>query len=118
MKKFEVIIALINAGFSDLVMDAAREEGARGGTIIHARGTGTKEMAKKYDIVITPDKEMIMILVSEDIKDAVLAAIYKAAGLGTQGQGIAFTLPVDDVVGLKFDDEEESQSKTNEENTK
>lgn len=107
--KFEVIIALINAGFSDLVMDAAREEGARGGTIIHARGTGTKEMEKKYGIVITPEKELIMILVSEDIKDKVLSAIYKSAGLGTQGQGIAFTLPVDDVVGLKFDSNQEEK---------
>ena len=40
-QKFEVIIVLVNSGFADVVMDAAREEGARGGTIVHARGTGT-----------------------------------------------------------------------------
>ncbi|MBR0440022.1 MAG: P-II family nitrogen regulator [Bacilli bacterium] len=101
-EKFEVIIAFVNSGFSDLVMNAAREEGARGGTIVHARGTGTAEMEKKYNIIITPDKEMIMILVNQAIKEKVLSAIYKAAGLGTDGQGIAFTLPVEDVVGLKF----------------
>ena len=101
-EKFEVIIAFVNSGFSDLVMNAAREEGARGGTIVHARGTGTAEMEKKYNIIITPDKEMIMILVNQAIKEEVLSAIYKAAGLGTDGQGIAFTLPVEDVVGLKF----------------
>lgn len=101
-EKFEVIIAFVNSGFSDLVMNAAREQGARGGTIVHARGTGTAEMEKKYNIIITPDKEMIMILVSQSIKERVLSAIYKAAGLGTDGQGIAFTLPVEDVVGLKF----------------
>jgi len=83
-------------------MNAAREQGARGGTIVHARGTGTAEMEKKYNIIITPDKEMIMILVNQSIKEKVLSAIYKAAGLGTDGQGIAFTLPVEDVVGLKF----------------
>lgn len=115
MAKFEVIIALINAGFSDLVMDAAREEGARGGTIIHARGTGTKEMEKKYGIVITPEKELVMILVNDDIKDKVLSAIYKSAGLGTQGQGIAFTLPVDDVVGLKFDNSQDNEEKVEDE---
>ena len=49
------------------------------------------------------DKEMIMILVRDDIKENVLSAIYKAAGLASRGQGIAFTLPVNDVVGLKFD---------------
>lgn len=102
-KKFELILALVNSGFSDVVMDAAREQGARGGTIIHARGTGNHEIEKKYNLIITPDKEVIMILVSVDIKDKVLAAIYKAAGLGTQGQGIAFSLPVDNVVGLKYE---------------
>lgn len=103
MQKFELIIALVNAGFAGVAMDAARECGARGGTIVHARGTGTKEMEKKYGIIITPDKEMLMILVNVTIKDDVLAAIYKAAGLGSDGQGIAFSLPIDDVVGLKFE---------------
>ena len=100
--KFELIVVLVNSGFSELVMDAAREVGARGGTIIRARGTGTKDMEKRYNIVITPDKEMILILVKETIRDQMLSAIYKAAGLGTNGQGIAFALPVNDVVGIKI----------------
>lgn len=103
MEKFELLITLVNTGFSEVVMDAAREVGAKGGTIVHARGTGTKDMEKKYGVIITPDKEMVLILVSTKIKDKVLSAIYKAAGLQTSGQGIAFTLPVEDVVGLKFD---------------
>lgn len=101
--KFELIIVLINAGYSEVVMEAAREAGAKGGTIIHARGTGTADMEKKYNIIITPDKEMILILANLKIKDKVLSAVYKVAGLGTEGQGIAFSLPVSDVVGLKFE---------------
>ncbi len=100
--KFELIVVLVNSGFSDVVMDAAREVGARGGTIIRARGTGTKDLENKYNIVITPDKEMILILAKETIRDQMLSAIYKAAGLGTDGQGIAFALPVNDVVGIKM----------------
>lgn len=100
-KKYEAIIVLVNAGFSDVVMDAAREQGARGGTIIHARGTGNHEIEKRYNLVITPDKEMIIILVTEDIKDNILSAVYKAAGLGTDGQGIAFSIPVENVVGMR-----------------
>lgn len=99
---FEAIICFVNTGFSDLVMDAARGEGARGGTVINARGTAVKTMEKKYGVAITPDKEMILIVVSIDIRDKVLSAIYKAAGLDTEGHGIAFTVPVNDVVGLKF----------------
>ena len=100
--KFELIVVLVNSGFSEVVMDAAREVGARGGTIIRARGTGTKDMEKRYNIVITPDKEMILILSKVTIRDQMLAAIYKAAGLGTDDQGIAFALPVNDVVGIKI----------------
>ncbi len=109
MNKFKLIYAIVNSGFSEIVMDAAREEGARGGTIIHARGTGTKAMEEKYGVIITPNKEMIMILVDESICDKVMSAIYKVAGLGSDGQGIAFALSVDDVVGLK------TQSTTKEE---
>ena len=100
--KFELIVVLVNSGFSEIVMDAAREVGARGGTIVRARGTGTKDMENRYNIVITPDKEMILILVKETIRDQMLSAIYKAAGLGTDGQGIAFSLPVNDLVGIKI----------------
>lgn len=99
---FELILVLVNAGYTDQVMDAARKEGARGGTILHARGTATKEMQSKYGIIITPEKELVLILVSKDIKDNILKAVYESAGLQTDGQGIAFSLPVTDVVGMKF----------------
>ena len=102
-EKYELIITIINEGFSDVVMNAARESGARGGTIAHARGTGTKEIEKKYGIVITPQKEMIYILVNTKIRDQVMAAINKVGGIETNGQGIIFSLPVSDVSGLKFD---------------
>ena len=101
MEQFNLIIAIVNTGFSEIVMDAAREEGAKGGTIIHARGTGPKAMEEKYGIVITPNKEMILILVTKKLSDKILSAIYKSAGLASDGQGIAFALPVSDVVGLK-----------------
>ena len=102
-EKYEIIIVIINEGFSDVVMNAARENGARGGTITHARGTGTKEIEKKYGIVITPQKEMIYILVNTKIRDQVMSAINKVGGIETNGQGIIFSLPVSDVSGLKFD---------------
>lgn len=97
---YEVVLCIVNAGYSDIVMDAAREVGARGGTIIHARGTANKEAEQFFHITIQPDKEIVMILVPADIKDKVLHALYTSAGLKTAGQGIAFSLAVDHVVGL------------------
>ena len=99
----ELIIGIVNAGFSDTVMDAAKEFGAKGGTVIHARGTANKEAEKFFQILIQPEKELVLILVPKIIRDDILHALYKAVGLKTAGQGIAFSLPVDNVIGL-FDD--------------
>lgn len=96
----EVIFCIVNKGFSEMVMDAAKEAGARGGTILNARGTANKEAESFFHIAIQPEKEIVMILVDAKIKDAVLHSLYQKAGLDTMGQGIAFTLPVDNVVGL------------------
>ena len=102
MKKFdyELIVCIVNSGFSETVMDAAKAVGATGGTIINAKGTANKEAEAFFNIFIQPEKEMVMILVPSRIKDGVLHALYKAVGLDTPGQGIAFALPVDNVVGL------------------
>lgn len=98
--KYELVFCIVNAGFSEVVMDAAKEGGARGGTVIHARGTANKEAEQFFHITIQPDKEIVIILVPSDIKDAVLHAVYRSAGLKTDGQGIAFSMAVDEVVGL------------------
>ncbi len=102
MKKFdhELIVCIVNEGFGEAVMDAAREVGATGGTILDAHGTANKEAEKFFSITIQPEKEMVMILIPSKLKEAVLHALYKAVGLNTAGQGIAFALPVDNVVGL------------------
>ncbi len=99
----EVIFCVVNAGFADEVMDSAREYGARGGTVIRARGTANAEAEKLFGISIQPEKEIVMILVDSTIKNDILHALYKAVGLQTPGQGIAFSLPVESVVGLSSD---------------
>ncbi len=97
---YEVIFCIVNAGYSELVMDAAKEVGARGGTVLHAKGTANKEAEQFFKITIQPDKEIVMILVPSKIKDDVLHAIYKLAGLKSAGKGIAFSLPVNQTVGI------------------
>ena len=96
----ELILCIVNSGFSEIVMDAAKEVGARGGTVLNARGTANKEAEEFFHITIQPDKEIVMILVDAKIKDAVLHAVYRSAGLKSEGQGIAFSVPVNHVVGL------------------
>ena len=93
-QEYEAIFCIVNHGFSDLVMKAAKQNGARGGTIITARGTGDEETEKFYGIVITPEKEIVMILVPKTIKDNILYAIYDSVGLESPGQGIIFSMPI------------------------
>lgn len=120
MKKFdyELVVCIVNSGFSEAVMDAARDVGARGGTVINAKGTANKEAEAFFKIFIQPEKEMVMILVPAKIKEAVLHALYKAVGLDTPGQGIAFAMPVDNVIGLASETNAETHDALNKEEEK
>jgi nitrogen regulatory protein PII len=101
----QTIFCIVNSGYSEQVMDAAKKLGARGGTILNARGTANKNAETFFGITIQPEKEIVMIVVPTAIKDSLLHALYKEVGLDTPGQGIAFALPVDSVVGLSEEPE-------------
>ena len=96
----QAIFCIVNSGYSEAVMDAAKKFGARGGTVLSGRGTANPEAEKMFGITVEPEKEIVMILVSAELKDRILSALYDEVGLNSPGQGIAFALPVDNVVGL------------------
>ena len=96
----EVIFAIVNAGFAEDVMDVAREQGVRGGTILNARGVVREEAAAYFGITLHADKEIVMMVVEKSIRDRVLNAIYREMGMAKKAKGIAFCLPVTDVAGL------------------
>ena len=66
---YELVVCIINAGFSQIVMEAARAAGAKGGTILRARGTANPESEEFFNIPVQPDKEMVMILVPKEHED-------------------------------------------------
>ena len=96
----EVIFAIVNSGYAEDVMDIAREQGVRGGTILNARGVVKEEAAAFFGITLHADKEILMMVVDKSIRDDVLNAIYKQMGMAKKAKGIAFSLPVSDVAGL------------------
>ena len=102
-KTHKCILAIVNRGFAEVTMKAARACGARGGTILQGRGTISKDAEKIFNISIQPEKEIVMILAKSELVDGILKGLYNAVGSATQAQGIAFALPVDDVVGLSDD---------------
>ena len=98
--KHEAIFCIVNSGYSEAVMESAKKFGARGGTVINARGTAGKDAEKFFNITVEPEKEIVMILVPTECKDDILHALYTDVGLNSPGQGIAFSMPVDSVVGI------------------
>ena len=96
----EVIFAIVNSGFAEDVMEVAREQGVRGGTILNARGVVREDAAAFFGITLHADKEILMMVVERSIRDRVLNAIYKEMGMAKKAKGIAFSLPVSDVAGL------------------
>lgn len=88
------IVAIVNEGYSELVMDVAKDNGARGGTIIPANSSVSEDARKLYGIGVHPEKEIVLILVNHDIVDKILKALYDKAGSKSEAMGIFFTLPV------------------------
>jgi nitrogen regulatory protein PII len=93
-------MAITNRGYVDTVMEAATAAGARGGTLIHARGLGTEEAGKFFGITLQPEKDIVMILVPQKKKTEIMQAVGKAAGMLTKAHGILFSLPVEDFGGI------------------
>jgi nitrogen regulatory protein PII len=102
----ELISIIVNTGYADDIMAAARAAGAPGGTVINARGTGKEEDVKFFGLTIVPEKEFVMILVSREKADEVLEAVRTAPCLNQPGLGIAFCLAVESFAPLGKKDRE------------
>ncbi|MGM9619335.1 MAG: P-II family nitrogen regulator [Oscillospiraceae bacterium] len=98
---YQLIIAVTNRGYTDQVMEAARSAGAGGGTVIHARSTGADGESKFFGMSIAEEREMLFIVASAEDKNAIMQAIMARAGMETKAQAVAFSLPLDEVAGLR-----------------
>lgn len=78
--KYELLVVIANQGYTETVMAAARKAKASGGTIIHAKGTGSKEAEKFMGVTLVPEKEMVFIVVKTERKNAVMKSIMDEAG--------------------------------------
>ena len=104
--KYELLIAIANQGSIDAVMDAARSANAGGGTVIHAKGTGTEGARKFLGVSVAEEKEMIFIVARTEEKNKIMKAIMEKTGLGSKEKTIIFSLPVTDTAGLRILEED------------
>ena len=99
---YELIVVIANEGRTDTVMNAARAAGARGGTVLHGKGTGSEAAMKFLNISIADEKEVILIVAPTAEKTAIMSEILKKAGPDTDAKAIAFSLPTSAVAGFGF----------------
>lgn len=97
---FKKLTVIVNRGMADNVMDIARKSGVKGGTIIHGRGTGSEFTEKLFGMEIVPEKELVIILMPDELVDKVVNDLYQELQLDIPGNGILFVQPVVEVRGL------------------
>ena len=114
--QYQLIVAIISRGYVDAAMDAAREASARGGTVIHALGTGNKHIEQFFGISIAQERDMIFIVSTTSAKDNIMKAIVAEMGKATKTHAIVFSLPINDIVGLRLLEDEENEAVEEEEN--
>lgn len=97
----EMLVAVIDGDTTDSVIAAAKAVGARGGTVIKGREIALEENQTIFGLTIQPEREVVIMLVPEDIKKEVFKAICAVVLEQTGEHAYAFSMPVADTVGLK-----------------
>jgi nitrogen regulatory protein PII len=99
---FKLIIALVEDNVTDAVLEAAREAGAKGSTVINsARGEGVKKSKTFFGLNLETQRDMVLLLVEEHLARTILEIISDVCKFEEQpGKGIAFQIDVEDAVGV------------------
>lgn len=105
---YELLLVIANQGYTGSIMDAARAEGAGGGTVLHAKGTGMEGAARFLGVDLVNEKEMVFIVARSSEKNQIMKAIM--AGADPKAGAIVFSLPVTDTAGLRLLDEDETEA--------
>ncbi len=98
--KHTLVTAVVNRGFSEDVMNAARTAGARGGTVMHSRCIGNEEATGLWGLSVQEEKEIVLILAKAEDKMAIMRSITEHCGASSEAQGVVVSLPVDSVMGI------------------
>jgi nitrogen regulatory protein PII len=99
--RFKIVFAPVKTHKTDAIVDAAKEAGATGATIISARGTGIHEAKTFFGLTLEDQTDIVLFLMEEHVVKEVLAAIQTAGDFDQPGTGIAFVIPVEEVIGLE-----------------
>lgn len=94
------IVAIVERGKADYVVNRAKKVGAQGATVLYGRGTGESEVKKFLNIHIESSKEIIIILTEKEKFDPIFKEMIEAGRLKEPGTGVIFSVPISNLVGL------------------
>ena len=90
----------VKEGYSDDVIDAAAKAGAKGGSVIRGRRRGSEATVQFLGISMQEEQELVMIVAPRAKKSQIMNEIGKVCGLNSQAQGVIWSVPVDEVIGI------------------
>ena len=96
----ELVGIVVNKGYAEDAMAAARKAGAGGGTVVPARGTAKPDDETFFGVKLVPEKELLLVLADSSLADAVVDAVRALPCFAEKGSGIAFRVPVRDFAAL------------------
>ena len=98
--KYSLIVTIVNKGYSDYVVQASRDAGATGGTIINGLSSSSKDTEKFLGVTIQPEKEIVLTVVEVENKSKIMKAICESTNLDAIGRGMCFALPISRLAGV------------------
>ena len=98
--KYALIAAVVNQGYTENLMNAARSVGAGGGTVIHSHRVGDEQEASRWGLSFQEEKDMVVIVADNKSKLDIMNAISEKCGMSSEAQGMVLSIPIDTVIGL------------------
>ena len=102
--KYSLIAAVVNQGYSENVMEAARAQGARGGTVVPSRYIGNEQSQGFWGMSLQNEKDIVLIMTDNDKKLSIMQAVGEKCGIHSEAKGIVVSLPIDAVIGFEAEE--------------
>lgn len=99
--KYVLITAIVNRGYSEDVMEAAKSAGAQGGTVIHSHSAGNEEVTGFWGLGVQDERDIVMILAPSENKLSIMSSITEKCGISSKANGVVFSMPIDSVIGVE-----------------
>lgn len=95
-----LIVTIVQDGYAENVMNAAKKAGATGGTLIKGRGIKSKNMFKLLSMRVEPEKDIVLIVSNNENKNKIMKSIIDHIGINTDAKGMCYSIPISDVIGI------------------